>query len=356
MKYSWGKGIMVLVFFIITPGFGFHHNTTPYPFPNLLFFPKMPVNASNPVTIEGVELGRHLFYDPILSMDSTLSCAGCHKQESAFSDGPNTFSKGINGDLMTRNTMPLFNLAWYPALFWDGRATSIEDQAFHPVRAHNEMNLNWKEAERRINQSSFYKKMFQRAFGNQPIDSILIARAIAQFERSLISYNSKFDRIIRGEANFTADELKGFELMNDTRKGGCLHCHSSDGDALGTSMKFSNNGLDAIFSPADYSDKGYGIITGKQTDMGLFKIPSVRNLAFTAPYMHDGRFKTLDEVLDFYSEGVNQSVNVDSKMEFAHRGGAHLTCDEKRQIISFLNTLNDSTFITTPAFSNPFLK
>ncbi|MFN4233263.1 MAG: cytochrome-c peroxidase [Bacteroidia bacterium] len=314
----------------------------------------MPQSPENPVTIEGADLGRHLFYDPILSKNYNMSCATCHKQEKAFSDAPNAFTKGNNGVLTKRNTMPLFNLAWYPSFFWDGRAASIEEQVFHPVRDLNEMNLNWKDATNRINRSKFYKQKFKLAFPNQEIDSVLISRAIGQFLRTLISNNSKFDRVLAGEDYLDKDEFAGLILMNDMTKGDCLHCHTSDADALGTTGLFSNNGLDNIKDPKMYKDKGLGGYTNNENDNGKFKIPSLRNVAVTAPYMHDGRFVTLEEVLDFYSEGVKTSVNIDSKMGLAHQGGVRLTKEEKKQIIAFLKTLTDSTFITNPNFGNPF--
>ena len=327
---------------------------TPYQFPELKMFPQMPTSDNLP-TVEGVELGRFLFYDTILSANNTFSCASCHKQEAAFSDSPKRFSEGINGDLMKRNTMPLYNLAWYPSLFWDGKSKSIENQVFHPVRTHNEMNLDWKTAAERIKKSKFYRPKFRAAFGNVVIDSILISKAIAQFERTLISNNSKYDRVIKGESYLTSDEYEGFVLINDQTKGDCLHCHTTDADALGTTAKFSNNGLEATFKPNDYIDKGKAEITGQEKDVGLFRIPSLRNIAVTSPYMHDGRFQTLVEVLNFYSEGVNNSYNIDSKMEFAHQGGVRLSKNEKEKIIKFLKTLTDSTFLTNPEYSNPFM-
>jgi cytochrome c peroxidase len=183
----------------------------------------------------------------------------------------------------------------------------------------------------------------------------LIAHAIAQFERTLISHNSKYDRVLRREAYLTPEEYQGFVLVNDQTKGDCLHCHTTDADALGTTTRFSNNGLDDARQPSDYSDPGKGAITGATTDYGYFRIPSLRNLAFTAPYMHDGRFSTIQEVMDFYSNGVSQNYNIDSKMEYAHQGGVLLTADEKRKVVAFLLTMNDSTFTTNPDFGNPFL-
>ena len=349
-----GTSLVAISFFIFS--FSGEFTTTPYKFPELKFFPKMPVAVSNPVTVEGVNLGRHLFYDPILSIDSSMSCASCHNQKSAFSDSPNSFSNGSNGILMKRNTMSLFNLAWYPAFFWDGRATSIEEQVFHPVRETNEMNLQWTIAADRLERNEFYKSLFNLTFGNQKIDSVQIANAIAQFLRTLISYQSKYDQVLNGKAHFTKEENEGFVLVNDQTKGDCIHCHITDGDVLGTTLVFTNNGLDTILNPQDYKDKGRGAVTGKVADNGKFIVPSLRNIAFTSPYMHDGRFKTLNEVIEFYSSGVKASANIDSKMEFVHQGGARLTTKEKQKIISFLLTLSDSTFVTAKQFSNPFEK
>ncbi len=348
---------MVLVVLMGFCGFYFEKkkDPRPYPFPKLEFFPPMPRPAANPVTIEGVALGRFLFYDPILSADSSFSCASCHRQEKAFSDGGNRFSRGLAGEPLRRNTMPLFNLAWYRSYFWDGKAESLEAQVLHPVRAAGEMNLAWHEAARRVARSPFYRPKFLAAFGDAPIDSLHIAKAIAQFERSLISHHSKYDQVLRGESYFTTEEYNGFVLVNDQTKGDCLHCHTTDADALGTTGRFSNNGLDAVRDFRQFSDPGRGGITHSENDFGLFKIPSLRNLPATAPYMHDGRFATLEQVMDFYSEGVQPAVNIDSKMGFAHRGGARLSPTEKSDIIAFLKTLSDSMFLTDPQFSNPFI-
>lgn len=346
--------VLFFLISILILSFTESYKTTPYKFRELKFFPEMPVSATNPVTVEGVNIGRHLFYDPILSSDSTMSCASCHKQIFAFSDSPNDFSKGRDGVFMKRNTMALFNLAWFPTFFWDGRAKSIEDQIFHPVRANEEMNLQWKLASERLNKNNFYKNIFKQAYGNQKIDSIQIANSIAQFLRTLISNQSKYDQVLSGSQKFTKEEFEGFVLVNDQTKGDCLHCHTTDGDALGTTLSFSNNGLDAVLNSNEYKDKGKGGVTGKASDSGKFKIPSLRNISLTAPYMHDGRFKTIQEVLDFYSEGVKNTINIDSKMAFAHQGGAKLTNEEKQKIISFLLTLTDSSFISNKEFINPF--
>lgn len=315
----------------------------------------MPVSSTNKVTNEGVILGRYLFYDTLLSAGKNMSCASCHKQVYAFSDSPHKFSKGNQQTLTKRNTLPLFNLAWYSAFFWDGKAKSIEQQIFHPVRDTNEMNLPWKQAVQRVANSKFYKPKFRAAFGHQTIDSVLISNAIAQFLKTMLSYQSKFDRVLAGTDTLTKDEYAGLVLINDMTKGDCLHCHTTDADALGTTRTFSNNGLDTIYNSQNYIDKGLGGVTNNPKDNGKFKIPSLRNLVFTAPYMHDGRFATLEDVVDFYSHGVNLSANIDTKMGFAHQKGVNLTSAEKQKIIAFLKTLSDTTFVTNPAFSNPFL-
>jgi cytochrome c peroxidase len=342
------KRVIILSVIGILGSFTIKSIVTPYKFEKIDYFPIMPISADNPVTIEGVELGRFLFYDSILSKDYSISCASCHQQKFAFSDSV-SFSKGITKEKLIRNTMPLYNLAWYPKMFWDGRVSSIEEQVFFPVRADNEMGLDWSEAEKRIKNSMFYKPLFFKAFGNKKIDSVLISKAIAQFERTLISNNSKFDRVLEGKDYLTPEEYEGYGLVNDQTKGGCLHCHITDGNGLGTNLELSNNGLDKLVM-----DSGYYKITKHNDDIGKFKVPSLRNLGFTAPYMHDGRFKTIDEVLDFYSDGVQSNLYIDSKMTFAHQGGNHLTKDEKRKIIMFLNTLNDTVFISNTEFSNPF--
>lgn len=332
------------------------HSPQPYEFPDLLHFPAMPESEFNPVSIAGVDLGRHLFYDPVLSRDSSISCSSCHKQESAFSDSNVQFSKGIDNQLTRRNTMPLFNLAWYPALFWDGRVTTLEEQVFHPVMDEREMDITWSAASARLAKNEFYKPKFIAAFGSHVVDSTRISLAIAQFLRTLISHKSKYDRVLAGHDYFTEDEYAGFLHMNDMTKGDCLHCHTSDADALGTIRSFSNNGLDSINNPKLFKDKGLGEHTLNPLDNGKFKIPSLRNVALTAPYMHDGRFRTLEAVIDFYSEGVHESANIDSKMGSARRGGVYLTEMEKCEILAFLHTFTDSVFITSPEHGNPFIK
>ncbi|MDF2437522.1 MAG: cytochrome peroxidase [Bacteroidota bacterium] len=327
---------------------------TPYPFPELAYFPRTPAFANNPVTVEGAALGRFLFYDPILSSDSSLSCSGCHDQKSAFSDAPKDFSIGVHNGKTNRNAMPLFNLVWNRFFFLDGRVATLEDQISHPLTAKNEMNMEWDVLLKKLNASEFYSGRFNALYNKKIIDSTNVKNVIAQFLKTLISHESKFDRVQHLKSKFTNDELEGFRLMNNQTRGDCLHCHPTDGNGLLTTLAFSNNGLDPVYDVGGYTDKGRGSVTGNEKDNGKFMIPSLRNIALTGPYMHDGRFKTLEEVLEFYSTGVHVCANIDTKMSMAHQKGVKLSDQEKKQITAFLMTLTDSVFISKKEYSNPF--
>ncbi len=340
---------MLLLLALVGMGFGIGPAGRPYVFPALSTFPAMPL-PPHPITIEGVALGRRLFYDPILSADGTLACASCHHQQHAFAASVR-FDTGVSGVLQPRNTLPLFNLAWAGSMFWDGRAATIEEQVFHPVRNATEMNLPWTQVAQRLNGDQQYRAAFRQVFGNRLVDSTMVANVVGQFLRTLLSYRTLYDRVIQGLDTFDKDQRMGYELANDMTRGDCLHCHPIDDNPLGTTFLFSNNGLDA--APAAFADKGRGAVTGRAADNGKFKIPSLRNLAYTAPYMHDGRFATLADVIDFYSEGVKPSPTIDNKMEFVHMGGAHLSATEKRQIMAFLLTMSDTAFVTDPAHGAP---
>lgn len=309
--------------------------------------PYIPTN--NPLTVEGIELGRKLFYDPILSGDGTQACASCHAPNLAFTD-TNQFSTGIDGLLGNRNSMPLFNMAWNYSekFFWDGRATSIENQALGPVVNPIEMHNTWLTATSSLQSHSTYPSLFKAAFGTSIIDSSLVTMAIAQFERILVSGNSKFDSASLNLVSLTPMESSGLNVFMSESGGDCFHCHGSPANPLWTDNTFRNNGLDATFT-----DLGLGTITGNPADNGKFKTPSLRNLIYTAPYMHDGRFATLDEVLDHYSTGVTISSTVDPDMQFAGQGGVQMTPQEKADLKAFLLTLTDPDFINNPAYQNP---
>jgi cytochrome c peroxidase len=313
-------------------------------FQQKLIAPLIPVN--NPLTEEGVALGKKLFFDKILSKDNTQSCSSCHAPEKAFTD-ETRFSDGVNGGFGTRNSMPLFNLAWnFDERFaWDGKELSLERQAFEPVRNPIEMHSNWQTVATKLKNHSTYPTLFKQAFGNVEIDSVLVTKALAQFERILISGESRFDKHLRNEITLTTEETNGFNVFMDEAKGDCFHCHGSNNNPLWTDNIFHNNGLDATFS-----DLGLGAVTGDPNDNGKFKSPSLRNLAFTAPYMHDGRFATLDEVINHYSEGLQNSSTIDPLMKKVTTGGVNLSLQEKADLKAFLLSLTDNDFINNPNF------
>lgn len=302
--------------------------------------PEIP--RDNPLTVEGIALGKALFYDPILSANNTQSCASCHLQSGGFSD-PNQFSVGIDGSLGTRNSMPLFNLAWNRRgpFFWDGRAATLEDQIFEPITNPIEMANTWPNAVAALQNSGTYPELFDAAFGSTAIDSVKVSKAIAQFVRTLISGNSKFDRYLNGQEDLSEAEERGMNIFLDETRGDCFHCHGNPMNPLWTDNRFHNNGLDEFFV-----DRGLGAVTGDPRDDGLFRTPSLRNLSFTAPYMHDGRFNTLDEVIDHYSEGLVYSETVSPLLKKVSEGGVGLTPEEKSDLKAFLLSLSDPSFTT----------
>ncbi|MEZ5013711.1 MAG: cytochrome c peroxidase [Chitinophagales bacterium] len=334
------------------------YDPTPYEIVVPTGLPPFPYNLLNPgndFTIAGVELGRMLFYDPILSADSTLSCSGCHNFGHAFSD-TTAFSIGIDGLPGKRNAMPLYNLAYAPydnGFFWDGRALTLEDQALMPIQDPLEMHNTLPAVVEKLNNSLFYQEKFYNAFGTSDITPALIGDAIAQFTKSIVSANSRYDQAARGEIFLTDQETHGYELFNDLAGGDCFHCHGVNG-GLFTDYIYRNNGLDPATHYTDFIDAGRGAVTGDTSDYGKFKTPSLRNIELTAPYMHDGRFQTLEEVLDFYSTGVHAGPFTDNFMQFAPQGGVQLTEEEKADIIAFLKALTDEDLKNNPAYQDPF--
>lgn len=327
--------------------------TTAYDFKIAAGYPKPSQPADNIATEEGVALGRRLFYDVKLSENLGQSCASCHKQEFAFSD-PNKFSTGTFGQTGKRNSMALINLAFNPfqRFFWDGRSKTLEDQVLHPVQDPLEMATNWTKVVSRLQADPIYPGMFKKAFGTDKIDSVLAAKALAQFVRTLVSFDSKFDKWIKGQATLDSVEQAGLNLIQDLNGGDCFHCHNAE-DKLFTSSKMSNNGLDF---EAQWTDLGFYKVTGLETDKAKFKTPTLRNVALTGPYMHDGRFSTLPQVIiQHYNTGGKLSPTIDVFMEYVNTpNGLDLSPNEVNAILKFLNTLTDSTFITNPKFSSPF--
>ncbi|GGF45552.1 cytochrome-c peroxidase [Echinicola rosea] len=330
-------------------------------FPNDVAMP-----PDNPLTEKGVELGRMLFYEKQLSIDGTVACSSCHQQEKAFTDGKK-ISTGVNDTPGDKNAMSLANLHWTSRFFWDGRAATLEEQAVQPIADHREMNLPLDEAVARLQADNQYPERFKVAFGTEQITEELIGKAIAQFMRTLVSGDSKFDKWIRGEVEFSEQEQLGMELFFthpepslQIRGGNCGDCHlgfltSGDRNNL---TGFHNNGLD---NDQDLKD-GLADVTGNVRDKGKFKAPTLRNIALTAPYMHDGRFETLEEVLDHYDQHIQMNNTLDILILEASNEPIipgediklYLTDGEKEAILSFLQTLTDEKFITNPKFSNPF--
>ena len=311
---------------------------------------------NNPITDEGATLGRVLFYDKKLSANNTISCASCHSQENGFSDS-NILSIGFDGGLTGRNSMGLSNAKFYQngRFFWDERAETLEDQVLMPIQDAVEMGLTLDELVSKVAAEDYYRILFTRAFGDENVTSERISFALAQFIRSMVSYESKFDE---GMAvtnnpqatfpNFTASENLGKNLFfsNRTR---CNDCHDTNamvGDAP------RNNGLDAMLT-----DLGVGGVTGNNGDRGEFKTGSLRNIELTGPYMHDGRFATLGEVIDHYDTGVQNSPDLDNRLRV--NGGQvrrlNLTAAERQGLIDFLLTLTDNNFISDEKYSDPFI-
>lgn len=305
------------------------------------------IPSNNPLTEEGIELGKKLFFDNKLSVNGSQSCADCHKPSNSFTDA-RQYSIGIDNIQGTRNSMPLFNLAWNydDRFFWDGRELSLERQVFDPITNPIEMHNTVANLVQELQIDSEYPEMFLKAFGTEIIDSVLIGKAIAQYERTIISANSKFDKYLLGQTTLTIQEEEGFNIFMDEDRGDCFHCHGNENNPLWTDNKFHNNGLDNNFS-----DLGLGAVTGNPNDNGKFKTPSLRNLEFTAPYMHDGRFSTIDEVINHYSEGLQDSQTVDPLMKMVSQGGVQLSFEEKANLKAFLLTLSDYDFISNPDFN-----
>ncbi len=328
-------------------------NVTPYnlEIPEIfrINLPPPIIPKDNPLTVEGVTLGRKLFFDPILSADNTLACAGCHLPQNAFTD-PRQFSLGIDGINGVRNAMPIFNMAWNfnENFFWDGRSKGLEEQALEPVINPIEMHNTWPNAINELEIHPEYPDMFLEAFGTDSITKEMVAKAIAQFERTIISGNSKFDQYLLGKVNLTPLELRGIEVFMAEDGGDCFHCHGNPKNPLWTDNDFHNNGLDEIFT-----DLGQGEITGLFFHEGRFKTPSLRNLVFTAPYMHDGRFNTIDEVIEHYSSEVKLSHSIDPLMQHAAKGGVQMTDEEKAALKAFLLALTDSSILTNPLYQAP---
>jgi cytochrome c peroxidase len=315
--------------------------------------------ANNPVTDWGATLGRVLFYDKNLSINNSIACASCHKQSNAFADGA-SLSLGFNGGNTGRNSMGLTDAKYYPngRFFWDQRAATLEIQTLMPIQDHVEMGMTLSELENRLRTLSYYPTLFTKAFGDNTITSDRVSKALSQFVRAIVSYQSKYDA---GRANFpagplppntnfsnfTAQENRGMQLFLGPG-GGCAPCHGTE---TFTGPLEKNNGIDLT-----NVDKGFGAVTNNPADEGLFKVPSLRNIELTAPYMHDGRFATLDQVIEHYSSGVQNNPNLSQQLRLPNGQPrlANFTPQDKAALVSFLKTLTDVSMTTDVKYSNPF--
>jgi cytochrome c peroxidase len=293
--------------------------------------------SQNPPDQLAFELGRTLFYDARLSRDGSVSCGSCHQQFVAFAHDGHSVSHGVDGRLGKRNAPALQNLRWKRDFFWDGGPKNLETLPLAPITDPVEMDETLENVLRKLNADPTYQRRFARVYGTQPIDSYQFLRSLAQFTASLTSANSRYDRYVRKEAGgvFSEAEVRGQAVF--TQK--CASCHATD---LFSDDSFRNNGLSFSFE----ADSGRAHITGQATDVGHFKVPSLRNVARTAPYMHDGRFQTLPQVLDHYERGVVASPTLDPLLRApGGKLGLALTAQEKRDLIDFLHTLTDEQFL-----------
>ncbi len=303
----------------------------------------VPYPERNPFSEAGISLGRQLFFDKRLSGNNQLACASCHLPQLAFTDGIPLSSIGVGGNPLARHAPPLFNLAWAKnGLFWDGGASDLESLSFAPLQHPDEMGQDIAELLEELRVVEEYRNLFREAFGADTLHSALVVRALAQYQRTLVSANSRYDRIVTGTSDetFSEAELRGKQLFEQK----CTSCHLPP---FFTDFGFHNNGLDNSFpTEPEHPAQGRFRITLNPADMGKFKTPSLRNLAFTAPYMHDGRFATLEAVLDHYDNGMKDSETLEAvfRQESGDLGVA-LTAQHKADLLAFLQTLNDSSFV-----------
>lgn len=331
------------------------YNPQPYNLEIPGWFPQLPATPDNPLTVDGVALGQMLFYEPLFSSDGSMSCSTCHKQEHGFTDAM-PVSTGVLGMQGRRSSMSLVNLAYNTkGFFWDGRAATLEDQALLPVEDHIELNESWDNVVAKLKAHTDYPGLFRKAFGiehKSEITKELAVKAIAQFERTMISGNSRYDKVVwQNQGFFTDEEERGrmlffFEFAQNLDHPGCSHCHFAP---FFTDNNFKNNGLDSVANLTDFADLGRGAINSNVYDNGKFRVPSLRNIELTGPYMHDGRFATLEEVLENYSHGGHGVSNEDVNIRTFT-----LTQQDKQDLIAFLKTLTDTAFINNPQFKNPF--
>ncbi|QKZ14099.1 cytochrome-c peroxidase [Spirosoma sp. KUDC1026] len=303
---------------------------------------------NNTLTKEGVALGRMLFYDGRLSRDGTIACAECHNQAYAFTHHGHDVSHGIDNRLGTRNSLPLQNLAWSREFMWDGGVFDLDLFPIVPIENHVEMDDKIANVLDKLRADDTYRQQFRKAYGTGEITTARFLQALSQFMLTMVSGNSRYDKYVRNEtgATLTADEQAGLNLFKSK---GCASCHAGE---LFTDQSYRNNGLSLAFG----EDEGRAHITEKAEDKYTFKVPSLRNVEHTGPYMHDGRFRTLEAVLNHYAEGVDDTPNLDPLLKpnsrpGQSRPGIPLTAAEQTKLIAFLKTLTDTEFLTNPEFA-----
>lgn len=315
------------------------------------------IAADNPLTVQGVLLGRMLFYEKKLSSNNSQACASCHRQEYAFTDTAQ-FSIGVEGFKGGRQAMSVFNMAWNTnEFFWDGRAHLLRDQSLLPIQDSLEMNETLDNVVAKLQADVRYQNQFMRAFGSSEVTSEKMSLAMEQFMNSIVSVESKYDKFLRGEVTLSASEERGRRLFFQEFNPGlpsmsgadCAHCHTG---RTFENDRYMNNGLDV---EADITDIGRQAATTNARDKGKFKVTSLRNIAVTAPYMHDGRLKTLEEVVDHYNNGIQPSSTLDPALEYTRvSGGLQLTAQDKIDLVNFMETLTDDVMLTDPNYSSPF--
>ncbi len=298
--------------------------------------------STNNITKDGFELGRALFYETMLSANNTISCGSCHIQTSAFTHHGHSVSHGILDRMGTRNSPPIMNLAWNKTFMWDGGVFDLDLQAIAPITNHVEMDESMANVLNKLRASAKYRGLFAKAYGNDDITTANFLKSLSQFMLMCVSSNSKYDSVMRheGGTSFTKDEQEGYGIFKQK----CSACHA---EPLFTDQSFRNNGI----SISNTNDLGRYLITQDDKDKYTFKVPSLRNLEYTAPYMHDGRFFTVDAVLDHYTNQVQQTPNLDALLQMNGVTGITITTAEKKLIGAFLNTLNDRSFLLDKRFS-----
>lgn len=343
------KRVLILLLLLLSAGFMLMSATDndgygryapdPLPFAIPPGWPKPAANifTKNKLTVPGFELGRKLFYDGNLSKDGNVSCGSCHQQFAAFATFDHDLSHGVNNTLSSRNAPALFNLAWMKELHWDGAINHIEVQPLSPLTAHNEMGETIENVIEKIRLDTAYLRMFKAAFGDKNITSKKLLKALAQFTGSLVSANSKYDKVKRGEAQFTFYEERGYNIY----KARCASCHP---EPLFTDHSFRNNGL----ATDSISDPGRVLISGDPNDSFKFKVPSLRNVQVTYPYMHDGRIYSIPQVIEHYNSGIHTSG---STLDPLLKDRIRFTRQEKTDLTYFLYALTDSSFLKDRRYS-----